>query len=171
MVNVFLMFVYCSISHFCHFCFFFLRVFLFIFFFFFFSSRRRHTRCGRDWSSDVCSSDLGRRQRTRGIAVNAAGDRGYFGLVGRNSTDDQSIIPFFHANREAALEYDITKLIWNLAHPDKRVVGVISSLPVFGGPVPAGRGRAWTVIEAMREFFEVRNLGTQPERIDEEVSV
>src|SRR5205809_6739142 len=30
----------------------------FIFFFFFFSSRRRHTRCSRDWSSDVCSSDL-----------------------------------------------------------------------------------------------------------------
>src|SRR2546429_9043647 len=28
---------------------------------FFFSSRRRHTRCSRDWSSDVCSSDL--RQR------------------------------------------------------------------------------------------------------------
>src|SRR5207245_5774752 len=28
-------------------------------FFFFFSSRRRHTRCYRDWSSDVCSSDLG----------------------------------------------------------------------------------------------------------------
>src|SRR2546429_1799457 len=26
-------------------------------FFFFFSSRRRHTRCSRDWSSDVCSSD------------------------------------------------------------------------------------------------------------------
>src|SRR5690554_7271445 len=29
--------------------------------FFFFSSRRRHTRCGRDWSSDVCSSDLPRK--------------------------------------------------------------------------------------------------------------
>src|SRR5438045_8981625 len=28
-------------------------------FFFFFSSRRRHTRCLSDWSSDVCSSDLG----------------------------------------------------------------------------------------------------------------
>src|SRR6266436_3044994 len=27
-------------------------------FYFFFSSRRRHTRCSRDWSSDVCSSDL-----------------------------------------------------------------------------------------------------------------
>src|SRR5258705_7011618 len=29
-----------------------------IFLFFFFSSRRRHTRCLSDWSSDVCSSDL-----------------------------------------------------------------------------------------------------------------
>src|SRR3989442_6782118 len=29
-----------------------------MFLLFFFSSRRRHTRCGRDWSSDVCSSDL-----------------------------------------------------------------------------------------------------------------
>src|SRR2546422_6110806 len=29
-----------------------------LFYFFFFSSRRRHTRCSRDWSSDVCSSDL-----------------------------------------------------------------------------------------------------------------
>src|SRR2546429_3451465 len=28
---------------------------------FFFSSRRRHTRCSRDWSSDVCSSDLDAR--------------------------------------------------------------------------------------------------------------
>src|SRR5215813_7620890 len=30
--------------------------------FFFFASRRRHTRCGRDWSSDVCSSDLPKRR-------------------------------------------------------------------------------------------------------------
>src|SRR5438067_7378909 len=46
--------------------FFYYSVFLFVFFilvifflfFFFFSSRRRHTRSKRDWSSDVCSSDL-----------------------------------------------------------------------------------------------------------------
>src|SRR5206468_9189244 len=34
---------------------------IFFFFFFFFSSRRRHTRSDRDWSSDVCSSDLDRQ--------------------------------------------------------------------------------------------------------------
>src|SRR5437660_9509309 len=38
--------------------FFFFLMFLLFFFFFFFSSRRRHTRWPRDWSSDVCSSDL-----------------------------------------------------------------------------------------------------------------
>src|SRR5438132_12638639 len=34
-------------------------LFFFVFVFFFFSSRRRHTRSLCDWSSDVCSSDLG----------------------------------------------------------------------------------------------------------------
>src|SRR5690349_16464728 len=42
-----------SLFFFCDFLFFF-----FLLFFFFFSSRRRHTRSLRDWSSDVCSSDL-----------------------------------------------------------------------------------------------------------------
>src|SRR5215813_11914268 len=36
--------------------------------FFFFSSRRRHTRCGRDWSSDVCSSDLKKGEYRREFA-------------------------------------------------------------------------------------------------------
>src|SRR5437016_6481909 len=43
---------------------FFLYIFL-SFFFFFFSSRRRHTRLVSDWSSDVCSSDLGVIQSQR----------------------------------------------------------------------------------------------------------
>src|SRR5476651_2763026 len=34
--------------------------------YFFFSSRRRHTRYWRDWSSDVCSSDLGQHAGLRG---------------------------------------------------------------------------------------------------------
>src|SRR5204862_4328777 len=36
--------------------------------FFFFSSRRRHTRSLRDWSSDVCSSDLGNRDAGPGLS-------------------------------------------------------------------------------------------------------
>src|SRR5579872_4257583 len=44
-------------------------------FFFFFSSRRRHTRCGRDWSSDVCSSDLiAAKDEGRGFDANKIAD-------------------------------------------------------------------------------------------------
>src|SRR5262245_64118422 len=61
--------MYCIVSSFCFIygCLgsmvyvFFIRVSL-SFSFFFFSSRRRHTRCLSDWSSDVCSSDLARAE-------------------------------------------------------------------------------------------------------------
>src|SRR3989449_4151984 len=48
-------------SHFCR------TIFSFVLVFFFFSSRRRHTRCSRDWSSDVCSSDLDTRRVVQGL--------------------------------------------------------------------------------------------------------
>src|SRR5204863_1877734 len=55
----------------------------FYFCFFFFSSRRRHTRSLRDWSSDVCSSDLaswsrhdGLRGRARGVPPRPGGRGG-----------------------------------------------------------------------------------------------
>src|SRR5690349_24076094 len=47
-----------DISFSCFLIFFSFATIILVFFFFFFSSRRRHTRSLRDWSSDVCSSDL-----------------------------------------------------------------------------------------------------------------
>src|SRR5687768_13500773 len=47
-----------------------------LFFFFFFSSRRRHTRCSRDWSSDVCSSDLFNDRGLRWMAKDLESKRG-----------------------------------------------------------------------------------------------
>src|SRR5436309_12470240 len=49
--------------------------------FFFFSSRRRHTRFSRDWSSDVCSSDLAAAEVERLLGVEP-GDPGML-VVGR----------------------------------------------------------------------------------------
>src|SRR5699024_12060574 len=47
--------------------------------FFFFSSRRRHTRSKRDWSSDVCSSDLAAGNTTLWVLVLTTA--GYVGVV------------------------------------------------------------------------------------------
>src|SRR5690349_22163073 len=44
---------------------FFFFIHYYVYFFFFFSSRRRHTRSLRDWSSDVCSSDLSEQSGNR----------------------------------------------------------------------------------------------------------
>lgn len=108
----------------------------------------------------------------QGVSINTAGDRAYFGLVGTNSTDDESTIPFFQDDRESALEYDITKMIYNLANPSKRVVGIISSLPVFGSTLPGqAPGSPWAVIGVMKEFFEVRDLGASPDELDDDIDV
>src|SRR2546421_6270229 len=53
-----------------------------VFFFFFFSSRRRHTRSDRDWSSDVCSSDLLGRRGKRGQLVPRVSPRRRVELIG-----------------------------------------------------------------------------------------
>src|SRR5436305_3396644 len=51
---------------------------------FFFSSRRRHTRCGRDWSSDVCSSDLVvERQAVTDSLTGLANRRQFYEVLGR----------------------------------------------------------------------------------------
>lgn len=106
----------------------------------------------------------------QGISLTGAGDNAYFGLVGTNSTDDKDTIPFFQASREQALEYDITKLVYNLANPEKRRVGVITSLPLFGGIPPQG-GKPWTMVGLLREFFAVENLGPSPDSIDPDLDV
>src|SRR5256884_1756921 len=51
------------------------RDFCSLFYFFFFSSRRRHTRCSRDWSSDVCSSDLSWTRRSLAPSGRASSSR------------------------------------------------------------------------------------------------
>ena len=94
----------------------------------------------------------------QGIPINAAGDLAYFGLVGTNSVDDQLTVPFFQSTREEQLEYDLTKLIYNLANPEKRVIGVLSQLPVFGDYAAPGMANDWTIAQLISEFFEVRVL-------------
>lgn len=104
------------------------------------------------------------------VQASNTSERAYFGMVGTNSTDDEKVIPFFQTNRESALEYDITKLIYNLAYPDKRVVGVISQLPIMGNENDADQP-TWTIINALREFVEVKDLGKDIDGLDQSIDV
>ena len=101
----------------------------------------------------------------------------YFGLAGTNSVDDEEVIPFFAAEREQFLEYDVTKLVHNLSSPKRKIVGLLSSLPVEGaGPqmqvaMPGMGGPPWMVVDQVRQLFEVRSLHPKLEEIPEEVDV
>jgi ABC-type uncharacterized transport system involved in gliding motility auxiliary subunit len=97
----------------------------------------------------------------------------YFGLVGTNSVDDQEVIPFFSPNREEFLEHDITKLVYQLTTPEKKVVGIMSTLPIDGGMAMPGRGMSppWAVIDQIRQLFEVRTVATDATSIPADIDV
>lgn len=111
--------------------------------------------------------DLAVAHGLRGVSVNAAGDRAYFGLVGINSTDDVRVIPIFDAGKEATLEYEISKLIYNLANPEKPVIGIMSMLPMLG----EGGSEPWTVVRNMEEFFTIEPVSTRTTGIDPAIDV
>src|SRR5262245_6021142 len=113
----------------------------------------------------------------RGIRLNTEGETGYFGLTGNNSTDNDASIAFFSNDREPFLEYDVTKLIYTLANPKKRVVALMTGLPLDGGMPPMammGGGRPQPpqmVMEQIREFFEVKSIGQDVKEIPADVDV
>ena len=63
------------------------------------------------------------------VPVEAGGAQVYFGLAGTNLQDDERTIPFFQTERQRFLEFDLTKLVYELSNPKRPVVGVMSSLP------------------------------------------
>jgi ABC-type uncharacterized transport system involved in gliding motility auxiliary subunit len=110
----------------------------------------------------------------QGVPVNQEGDQVYFGLVGTNTTDDTETIAFFQTERERFLEYDLTRMVNKLAHPKQKVVGVISSLPIFGDPMAAMEGGApqpWLVVNQLRQFFDVRPLPAELETVPADIDV
>jgi len=112
----------------------------------------------------------------RGVRLNQEGDQGYFGMVGTNATDNEASIGFFSTDRERFLEYDVTKLVYTLANPKKRVIGMISSIPLDGAmPAMMRMGAQPTppqmVMEQIREFFDVKTLEKDVKEIPTDIDV
>jgi ABC-type uncharacterized transport system involved in gliding motility auxiliary subunit len=110
----------------------------------------------------------------QGIPVDTNKTVFYFGLAGTNSVDDEEVIPFFSPNREEFLEYDLTKLIYQLANPKQKVVGIMTTLPVLGeraSPFQQNAAQSWMIVEHIRQLFDVRNISTDVETIPDDISV
>ncbi len=107
------------------------------------------------------------------VPLTNAGDVAYFGLAASNSTDGREAIPFFNLEREPFLEYDVTKLIFGLANPERLVVGVIQEpSPQQPGmpPMPGAEGPR-LIIDQLGEFFEVEDLTPDIDAVPEGINV
>jgi ABC-type uncharacterized transport system involved in gliding motility auxiliary subunit len=101
------------------------------------------------------------------------GDPVYFGLAGTNAVDGIETIAFFQPDRESFLEYDLARLAWSLANPERPVIGLVSGLPVTRGfdPQLGSMREPWIVVNQVSQLFEVRDLGASPQTIDEDVDL
>src|SRR6185437_2010422 len=108
-----------------------------------------------------------------GTALNEAGTKFYFGLAGTNSTNGQQAIPFFNPSKQQFLEYDVSRLVYQLAHPKKPVVAWLSSLPMTGGFDPrSGQMRQpWVVYQQAQQLFDIQPLQPTATAIDPDVRV
>jgi len=107
----------------------------------------------------------------QGVPIDSGGERVYFGLAARLG-ETRASIGFFQPNREAFLEYDLARLLEGLINPKKKVVGIVTSLPMFGNFAPGpNRPTRWMLIDAMEQGFEVRNIFDIETDLTDEIDV
>jgi ABC-2 type transport system permease protein len=98
----------------------------------------------------------------------------YFGLTGANAIDDRRTIPFFAPQREAFLEYEITRLIYELENPDPTRVALITALafdPASAAASPTMGGVNSVFAAEMGRLMQVTKLAPDFSGIPAETDV
>ena len=106
------------------------------------------------------------------VPLGSTGEKLYFGLVGINSTDGETVMPFIQPDKEAFLEYDVAKLVSTLSVDARPVVGLVSGLPTGPSTDPTGRTTpGWVVDRQVSELFELRRFQGNPTSIADDVDL
>lgn len=97
----------------------------------------------------------------------------YFGLAATNSVGDQEVIEIFNPDRERFLEYELARLIYSLARPDRVVVGVHAGVSMTAGFDPQTQRvtEPWVAYSQAGQLFEMRSLPPGFTEIEEDVDV
>lgn len=106
------------------------------------------------------------------VPVGASGETLYLGLAGSNAVDDVQAMPFLQPSKEMFLEYDLAKMISSLGNPERKTLGLLSSLEMGPGYNPASQSaqEAWVIYEQLDQMFDVQEIdaaaGELPEDLD-----
>ena len=93
----------------------------------------------------------------------------FFGLVAENESGTEKNIEFFNPNEKDKLEYELTKLIYTVLNPQKKNVGIISSLEVmtenmnpYMAQIMKMQGKSvkesWSITKMLGEFYNVQKI-------------
>jgi ABC-type uncharacterized transport system involved in gliding motility auxiliary subunit len=107
------------------------------------------------------------------LPLGTNGEGLYFGLVGSNSTDGETTMPFIQPDKESFLEYDLAKLISTLSVDVKPVVALLGDLPTGPG-VDAATGQpsmGYVIDQQLAELFELRRMQPGPSSIADDVDL
>ena len=104
--------------------------------------------------------------------IGAAGEAIYMGLAATNALDEQKVIAFFDPQKEGFLEYEISKLIYQLSEPEPVNITLITDLAIKGGqnPMTGQVDPPWTFLTQLEQLYKVEQLGSEiislPENTD-----
>lgn len=106
-------------------------------------------------------------------AVTIGNQSVYFGLGATNSVGREDKIALFDPQKEAFLEYDLARLIYGLAKPNRPVVALMSGISMTAGFDQRTQRitQPWVVTEQAKQLFELRNLPDKVDKIDDDVDV
>ncbi|MDP6526044.1 MAG: Gldg family protein [Kiritimatiellia bacterium] len=130
-----------------------------------------------DPKPDSDAEEWARRYGLAAQTANIFGSPIYFGLVAE-SGGVEAVLPGFDPAQQQKLEYNITRLIYRVTHPEKPKVGVISSLPVMGrqmpqfGMPPGQRPQnqpPWVAIQSISQDYDVSEITTPVEEIASDI--
>ncbi len=99
----------------------------------------------------------------------AGGERLFFGLAATNSTTGKATIGVFAPDREAFLEYDLTRLVSELGRSGKPVVALYDGIGLAGNPMM--RQPEQQTLTQMRQFFDVKPVAGDLDKLPDDTKV
>ncbi len=107
------------------------------------------------------------------VNLGSLGESIFFGLAGSNSVGGEQTIGFFQPDKEAFLEYDLARLVYSLANPDKPVVGLLAGVSMTAG-FDSQLQRVtepWVITTQAQQLFDIRNLTPGQTDVDPEIDI
>jgi ABC-type uncharacterized transport system involved in gliding motility auxiliary subunit len=117
--------------------------------------------------------DQAARFGLQAVPIDASGITLYLGIAGTNSLDDVQTMPFLQPQKEQFLEYDLAKMISSLGKPEKKTIGLLSSLAMGGGFDPAAQrmGDPWVIQEQLSQLFTLQEIDPQATALPQDIDL